>query len=662
MTINEDIIPDNDQTRARREHLDSISKLVGNVYPNKFQRSNVVAESLEGEDTITSLVRQDAIKRIVNNDAFNDALDALDAKTKRGERPTTEDIAPVNEELNKIEVRVSGRLGTPPRVMGKVAFVHLSDGRERLQIYVRRQEAQAISNDSGQLVEAEESGWQLFQLLDHGDFIGVEGFLFVTKTGELSVHVRTVQFLAKALVPMPDKMHGVNDPEIRQRQRYVDLIAASLKVDAAKDEQDEGEASATTTPPEELNTRQVFERRSKLISAMRRHLDDHGYLEVETPMLSPIASGAAARPFKTRHNALDIDLYARIAPELYLKRLVVGGFERVYELNRNFRNEGVSTRHNPEFTMLEFYTAYKDVNWMMDFCEEMLRYTVQAATGGTTVQFGEHEIDFSQPFERKTMREMIAESWKLVSRNTGSPPMLTADMLNDPVTVFFVKDTIDKLEGRNWIFGSEDLGWDNITRGILIDKDFSTITDQYRKTIPVAELTDDKTANRVEYIFDYLYGSQFKEGAKHHGLFNLRELMSKPVFIVGYPKIVSPLSKASPDNPAIAERFELFMMGMEVANGFSELNDPVEQHARFEEQAGQRERGDDEAMQMDSDYVRALSYGMPPAAGIGIGIDRLTMLLTNRRSIRDVILFPHMRPQRRDEPETEETRDEAAPR
>jgi lysyl-tRNA synthetase, class II len=533
----EEIVPDNDQTRARRQHLQAIQELVGNAYPNQFART-ALAPGAEGEDTITSVVG---------------AFRKYEPEVEEGGRPSPEQLEAANAELSGLLVRVSGRLATPPRVMGKAAFVHLSDGRERLQIYVRRQDARAVSNDSLLPVEETESGWKLFQLLDHGDFVGVAGRLFVTKTGELSVHVETLQFLSKALLPMPDKLHGISDPEIRQRQRYADLIASSLKVKTDEAAEEAGES------PHALSTREVFERRSKLITAMRRQLDDHGYVEVETPMLSPIASGAAARPFTTHHNALDIDLYLRIAPELYLKRLLVGGFERVYELNRNFRNEGISTRHNPEFTMLEFYTAYKDVNWMMDFCEEMLRQTVVTATGSTTATFEETEIDFGRAFRRLTMREAIAEH------------------------------------------GPEDV-----------------------KKIGGDELA----AGRVVELFE-----QFAES----------ELI-QPTFITDFPKAVSPLSKASPDNPAVAERFELYIMGMEVANGFSELNDPAEQLERFEEQTRQREGGDEEAMQTDLDYVRALSYGMPPAAGIGIGIDRMTMLLTNRRSIRDVILFPHMRP------------------
>ncbi|HYO63734.1 MAG TPA: amino acid--tRNA ligase-related protein, partial [Pyrinomonadaceae bacterium] len=353
-------IEENDQTRTRREHLERIRELVGNAYPNKFRRTNVT-NSPYGEDTVSALADRETVKRVVGVEDFARAFDALDAKARAGGKPTPEDLEPLNAALNNIVVRTSGRLATPPRVMGKAAFVHLSDGRGRLQIYVRRDDVTEMRLGDGRAV----NGWELFKLLDHGDFVGVEGFLFVTRTGELSIHVRSFEFLSKALLPMPDKMHGVADPEIRQRQRYVDLIAGSLKV-ALDEETQEG-------APRELTPREVFERRSQVVRELRRYLDDHGYVEVETPMLTPLASGAAARPFETYHNALGIPLYARIAPELYLKRLLVGGFERVYELNRNFRNEGISTRHNPEFTMLEFYCAYMDVNGMMDFCEEMLR-------------------------------------------------------------------------------------------------------------------------------------------------------------------------------------------------------------------------------------------------------------------------------------------------
>jgi lysyl-tRNA synthetase class 2 len=409
----------------------------------------------------------------------------------------------------------------------------LSDGVSRLQIYIRKNEVVGVRNDAQ---GGEVDGWAIFQQLDHGDFIGVEGFLFITKTGELSVHVQKLQFLSKALLPLPDKMHGIHDPEIRQRQRYADLIAGSLK-----HEKDDA-----------LTPREVFERRAAAVKEMRRILEDHGYVEVETPMLTPLATGAAARPFKTHHNALDIDLYARIAPELYLKRLLVGGFEKVYELNRNFRNEGISSRHNPEFTMLEFYWAYADVNAMMDFCEEMLRAVVYKVLGHTHVQFGEHNLDFSQPFRRVGMKESL----------TGSV---------EP---------------------------------------------------------DQVTNERVLELFEQ----------------HVEPGLIQPTFITDFPKPISPLSKASPANPHVAERFELYAVGMEVANGFSELNDPVEQYERFRDQVRQRESGDEEAMLMDEDYIRALSYGMPPAAGIGIGVDRLVMLLTNRTTIRDVILFPHMRP------------------
>jgi len=513
-------IEENDQTRARQEHLEALRQLVGNAYPNKFERSHAVDP--QREDTITSVVEK---------------YRSFQPEVLEGERPAPEPIELANQQLNSVTVRVAGRIASPPRVMGKAAFVHLSDGVTRLQIYVKRADVKGVSNDAAQ---GEVDGWELFSLLDHGDFIGAEGYLFITRTGELSIHVQQLQFLAKALLPLPDKMHGINDPEIRQRQRYADLIAGSLQL-----ERDEGD----------LTPRETFERRSKIISEMRRILEDHGYVEVETPMLTAKATGAAARPFKTHHNALDIDLYARIAPELYLKRLLVGGFEKVYELNRNFRNEGIDRTHNPEFTMLEFYWAYADVNQMMDFCEQMIRSTVFTALGHTKVNYRRQEIDFSLPFERLTMSESVM------------------------------------------------------------------------RFAPDKEITDESLLEL------------FEENVEH-GLI-------QPTFIYDFPKIVSPLSKASPKNPAVAERFELFIDGMECANGFSELNDPAEQYQRFLDQMSQRERGDEEAMVMDEDYIRALSYGMPPAAGIGIGIDRFVMLLTNKQSIRDVILFPHMRPERK---------------
>ena len=516
-------IEQNDQTQARHDHLESLRALVGNVYPNKFERSNVT-ETVASEDTITSIV-----------EAFKKSEPAL----SEGEKPTADQLEFANTELNKVRVRVAGRIAAPPRVMGKAAFLHLSDAVSRLQVYLRRQDVTGVHNDSD---GGEVNGWELFGLLDHGDFIGVQGYLFVTKTGELSVHAEKLQFLAKALLPMPDKMHGIADPEIRQRQRYADLIAGSLKLERDEDE---------------LTPREIFEMRAKVLREIRRFLDEHGYIEVETPMLTPLATGAAARPFKTHHNTLDIDLFARIAPELYLKRLTVGGFEKVYELNRNFRNEGISTRHNPEFTMLEYYWAYADVNDMMDLHEEMMRSVVKVATGGLQIRYGENEIDFSQPFQRITM-----------------------------------KDAIAKYRGE-----------------------------------PVAA---DEEAIRIVELFE--------EFAEPH--------LIQPTFITDFPKPVSPLSKASPLDPSVAERFEYFVGGLESANGFSELNDPEEQYQRFKDQVLQRERGDEEAMVMDEDYIRALSYGMPPAAGIGVGIDRLVMLLANRHSIRDVILFPHMRPEK----------------
>ena len=526
----DEIIEPNDQTRARQEHLDRLRELVGNVYPNIFVRSTVSGD----EDTITRILAFGPVTKVTGEMA------TVRANLKEGERPPAEIKDQLNAELKEIgKVRIAGRLTTPPR--GN--FVHLTDGINKLQIYCKKGQFALVKNDGHDSLDSD-NAWEAWGLIDHGDYLGVEGYLFVTNTGEVSVHVEKLQFLAKAMVPMPDKMHGIEDAEIKQRQRYVDLIGSSLAVGN-----------------EDLTTRQVFEARAKLISSIRHFLEDHGYIEVETPMLTPKATGAAAKPFRTHHNALDIDLYARIAPELYLKRLVVGGFEKVYELNRNFRNEGISYKHNPEFTMLEFYCAYMNVNGMMDFCEALMTQAVQRAVGSLVVNYEGNQIDFSK-FERISMRDAI------------------------------------------------------------------------KKYAPEVDITD----STIVQLFDE----------------RVEANLIQPTFIVDFPKSISPLSKASPDDPRIAERFELFINGMEVANGFSELNDPHEQYERFIDQMAERERGDEEAMVLDEDYIRALSYGMPPTAGIGIGIDRLTMLLTNRHSIRDVILFPHMRPEKKEVERKEE--------
>ncbi|MBK8464828.1 MAG: lysine--tRNA ligase [Chloracidobacterium sp.] len=547
----EEIIEPNDQTEARKVSLEAISALVGNVYPNKFSRTDVSG----GEDTITALKHFDKIADIESRMA------EIKANLGEGERPPAEKKDELNTELKALgNVRIAGRLTTPTR--GN--FVHLTDGISKLQVYCNKKGPLALIKNDGADTFDEENGWALWQLLDHGDLIGAEGYLFVTNTGEVSVHVEKLQFLAKAMLPMPDKMHGIADPELQRRYRYADLIASTLQIEH-----------------DGLTTREVFERRAKLISGIRRFLDDAGFIEVETPMLTPKATGAAAKPFETHHNALDIPLYARVAPELYLKRLVVGGFEKVYELNRNFRNEGLSQRHNPEFTMLEFYIAYMDVNGMMDFAETMIKDAVAKANDGNlVVKYGENEIDFGN-FERITMADAVAR-------------------------------------GRN-LNGSEGVLLDAVTSTSGIEED----------TLPTGRVSAFDDAQLLEY---------FEEHVEH--------TLIQPTFIIDYPKSISPLSKADPSNPNIAERFELFINGMEVANGFSELNDPKEQYERFVDQMSERERGDEEAMVLDEDYIRALSYGMPPAAGIGIGIDRLVMMLTNKHSIRDVILFPHMRPEK----------------
>ncbi len=639
----DEIIEPNDQTEARKASLEAIAALVGNVYPNKFVRSAVSGV----EDTITALKHFDRISSVESRMA------EIKAGLGEGERPPADKKDALNEELKALgNVRIAGRLTTPTR--GN--FVHLTDGINKLQVYCNKKGPLALIKNDGCNSLDEENGWALWQLLDHGDLIGAEGYLFVTNTGEVSVHVEKLQFLAKAMLPMPDKMHGIADPELQRRYRYADLIASTLQIEH-----------------EGLTTREVFERRAKLISGMRRFLDDAGFIEVETPMLTPKATGAAAKPFETHHNALDIPLYARVAPELYLKRLVVGGFEKVYELNRNFRNEGLSQRHNPEFTMLEFYVAYMDVNGMMDFAETLIKDAVAKSNNGSlklkntnidprVLGFGskyEAIVDFDA-FERISMEGSIVKylpsaiDWyfRNVSRGVGR----------------LISEWILKDVGENY------LSWfSQKVNLITLLKQLNWLTDFNNTMSAIHEITDEgepiqvSDTEALKYILDAfaefpqdqetdvmdttkLVLKIFDEHIENFVGVNFVENKAfiAPVFVTDYPKSISPLSKADPSNPNVAERFELFINGMEVANGFSELNDPKEQYERFVDQMSERERGDEEAMVLDEDYIRALSYGMPPAAGIGIGIDRLVMLLTNKHSIRDVILFPHMRPDKRE--------------
>jgi len=446
-----------------------------------------------------------------------------------------------NEDLEPaaIKVTVAGRMMLK-RVMGKASFATLQDMSGRMQLY--------ISNDvTGEETHAAFKHWDL------GDILGAEGTLFKTRTGELSVKVTGLRLLSKSLRPLPEKFHGLADQEQKYRQRYLDLI----------------------TNPE---SQRVFKARSAIIQSIREFFVARGYLEVETPMMQPIPGGAAARPFMTHHNALDMQLYLRIAPELYLKRLVVGGIEKVFEINRNFRNEGMSTRHNPEFTMLEFYEAYQDYHYLMDLTEELLRGLAQKITGGAALNYQGETIDLGKRFDRLTMAEAIAKY---------NPRYSLQDLSN-----------IETLRGALEPFKVEVFPTDGL--GLLQLKLFE-------------QTTEDK--------------------------------LVQPTFIVAHPTDVSPLARSNDKNPAVTDRFELFITGRELANGFSELNDPEDQAARFQQQAQAKEAGDEEAMYYDADYVRALEYGLPPTAGEGIGIDRLVMLFTDSASIRDVILFPQMRPE-----------------
>jgi lysyl-tRNA synthetase, class II len=488
-----------------------------------------------------------------------------------------------------IEVSIAGRI-MAIRVQGKAGFAQLQQGGQRFQIYVRK-------DDVG------ENDFALYKLLDLGDHIGVRGHLFRTRTGELTVHVAkigdkpAITFLAKAMLALPDKYHGLEDTELRYRQRYVDLFmntgatkpAAPAPI-AAPTEAAEAEVekpASEPTEPETPNVREVFVKRAAVLRAIRTFFDKRGYLEVETPMMHQVAGGAAAQPFTTHHNALDLDLFLRIAPELYLKRLVVGGLDRVYEINRNFRNEGISTKHNPEFTMLEFYQAYANYHDLMKLSEELIIFVAKEVNGTTITNFNGHEIDLGR-WTRLSMREAIVHFWPGAAGKKPEPGVFAEQKS--------VADLIHQLREAK----------------IRIDYDSK---EPLGKTI----------ANIFETV------------AESH--------LVQPTIIYDFPLAVSPLSKKKPDEPDWVERFEFYIGGFEVGNAFSELNDPVDQLARFEQQMSEKDRGDDEAMDMDEDYVRALGYGLPPTAGEGIGIDRLTMLLTNSKSIRDVILFPLLRPQ-----------------
>ena len=493
---------ESDLLRQRRANFDELVRLGVDPYPHKFERTDTIAE----------------------------LVSAHGKKTK-------EEL-----EVAAIPARTAGRI-LAIRSFGKANFLVLSDGREKIQAYVRQ--------DS-----LSEKDFAVFKLLDFGDYVGVEGKLFRTKTNELTIHAASLQFLVKCFEPLPEKWHGLQDVEIRYRQRYLDLIVS----------------------PE---SRRVFQIRSKVLASIRNFLNARGYLEVETPMMQPIAGGALARPFVTHHNALDMQLFLRVAPELYLKRLVVGGLERVYEINRNFRNEGISTQHNPEFTMLEFYQAYSDYQELMVMTEEMLSTCAREAIGTDQMTFGDHQISLSPPYRRVSLRE---------GARAKAAERLQTSIADDDLRRV---DTVSALARRLHI-----------------------------------ELLPSWGPGKIATeIFERL---------------NEEDLI-QPTFVYDFPTEVSPLSKQKPDDPDTVERFELYVGGFEIANAFSELNDPAEQRRRFEAQLRDRAAGDTEAHAMDEDYIRALEYGLPPTAGEGVGIDRLVMLLTNSPSIRDVILFPLMR-------------------
>jgi lysyl-tRNA synthetase class 2 len=494
---------ENAQTAQRRANFAELVSLGVAPYPNRFDCT----------DTIEALVAAHGV-------ATRESLDAREVRTA-----------------------TAGRI-LAIRSFGKANFLVLSDGAARIQVYVRQ--------DS-----LPDGDFRIFRLLDFGDFVGVAGRIFRTKTDELTIWADRLVFLAKCFLPLPEKWHGLQDVEIRYRQRYLDLIV---------------------NPP----SRRVFETRSKALAAIRAFYNARGFLEVETPMMQPLAGGALARPFVTHHNALDLPLYMRIAPELYLKRLVVGGMERVYEINRNFRNEGISTQHNPEFTMLESYEAYADYEAVMTMIEELVAHVAVATGAGEELEFGGRRISLARPFPRVRLRQAAAEG---ASTHLGTA--VTEDDLR-------AREPAAAVAARLGIGVEASSGPGRIAMEIF---------------------------ERV-----------------------CEDSLVQPTYVHDFPTEVSPLAKQRPDDPDTVERFELYIGGFEVANGFSELNDPAEQRRRFEQQLRQRQAGDAEAHEMDEDYLRALEYGLPPAGGVGVGIDRLVMLLTDSPSIRDVILFPLMRP------------------
>jgi lysyl-tRNA synthetase class 2 len=495
--------PESDQVVQRRANFEALVELGVPVYPSRFATDATVTEVVDRHGAATG--------------------ETLEA--------------------SHVHVTVAGRI-LAMRTFGKANFLVLSDGKSRIQVYIRQDSVPAL--DFG-----------TFKLLDFGDWVGVTGRVFRTKTQELTVWASSLTFLAKCFLPLPEKWHGLTDIEVRYRQRYLDLAVNP-------------------------DSRRVFEIRSRVVSTIRGFLVERGFLEVETPMMQSIAGGALARPFTTHHNALDLPLYMRVAPELYLKRLTVGGIERVFEINRNFRNEGISTQHNPEFTMLEFYWSYADYQDLMQLTETLLMEVATTAAGATRLPFGDHEISFEAPFRRLSLREGARAA---ASKRLGEEV---------PERALRVTEDARALAGR--------LGID---------------------------VTPGAGAGRIAAeLFEAL----------------CEDDLVQPTFVCDFPTEVSPLSKQRPDDPDTVERFELYIGGFEVANAFSELNDPAEQRRRFEAQLAERASGDAEAHAMDEDYVRALEFGLPPTGGEGIGIDRLVMLLTNSPSIRDVILFPLMRP------------------